>query len=329
MLNSLLVTGANGFVGRALCECAVRQGCRVKGAVRTACMLPLGVEQVAVGAVNEETGWAAALQDVEVVIHLAARAHVMDETAVDPLAEFRRVNTEGTERLARCAAASGVKRLVYVSTIKVNGEQTLEGQKFTEADPPAPQDPYAVSKWEAEQILHRMASETGMEVVIVRPPLVYGPGVKGNFLRLLTAVSRGIPFPLASVNNKRSLIYVGNLAEALIACAVHPAAAGNTYLVSDGEDTSTPALIRLIASCLGKHARLHPFPIIGLQLLGKISGKSAAIERMVGSLCVSSSLIHKELGWKPVYSLQQGMQATGHWYSHSTTEQAFIPGKST
>ncbi len=314
MTNSLLVTGANGFVGQALCECAMRQGFHIKGAVRNACNLPHGIEQVVVGTVNGETDWAAALRDVDVVIHLAARAHVMNEKAADPLAEFRRVNTEGTERLARCAAASGVKRLVYASLIKVNGEQTLEDQKFSEADLPAPQDPYSVSKWEAEQLLQQIANETGLELVIVRPPLVYGPGVKGNFRRLLAIVDRGTPLPLASVHNKRSLIYAGNLAEALIVCATHSKAAGNTYLVSDGEDISTPDLLRQLAKGLAVPSRLLPIPPAFLQFGGMMIGRSQQMGRLLGSLQVDVSKIHRDLNWVPPYSLQQGLQATIDWW---------------
>src|SRR3990167_1324912 len=244
--NTVLVTGANGFVGQALCGEMLRQGWQVSAAVRAPCQLPVAVATVSVGAIDGETNWA------DVVIHLAARVHVMEDMAADPLAEFLKVNAQGTANLARQAAAAGVKRLVYVSSIKVNGEQTSETQPFAESDPPDPQDAYAVSKWQAEQALHGVAHETGLEVVIVRTPLVYGPGVKGNFIRLLAAVDKGIPMPLAGVRNKRSLIYLDNLAGALILCASHPAAAGKTYLVRDGEDVSIPELVRQIAAGLGK-----------------------------------------------------------------------------
>lgn len=210
-----LVTGANGFVGNALVAALQQDGHSVRRALRN--RREAESDAVAVGDINGLTDWADALHDIDVVIHLAARVHVMQETAGDPLAAFREVNVEGTENLARQATAAGVKRLVYVSSIKVNGEATLLGRTFREEDTPHPQDPYGISKWEAEQVLHRVAAETGLEVVIVRPPLVYGPGVKGNFAQMLKVLKRGIPLPLASIRNRRSFIYVGNLVDALLA----------------------------------------------------------------------------------------------------------------
>ena len=309
-----LITGASGFVGRSLCIEAVRRGLCVRGAVRSPHPLPAGVEPAMVGPIDGKTNWTDALNDVDVVIHLAARVHVMHETAGDPLAEFLEVNLHGTANLARQAAQAGVKRLVYVSSIKVNGEST-EAHPFSESDNPNPQDPYAVSKWQAEQALQQIAQETGLEAVIVRPPLIYGPGVKGNFISLLAAVDKGIPLPLASVRNKRSLIYLGNLADALIVCASHPAAAGKTYLVRDGEDVSMPELVRQMAISLEKPARLFPLPVGLLRGLGSLFGKLASVERVVGSLRVNDDLIRKELGWKPRFTLQQGLQATALWYS--------------
>ena len=243
----------------------------------------------------------------------------MEDMAADPLAEFLKVNAQGTANLARQAAAAGGKRLVDVSSIKGNGEQTSETQPFAESDPPDPQDAYAVSKWQAEQALHGIAHETGLEVVIVRTPLVYGPGVKGNFIRLLAAVDKGIPMPLAGVRNKRSLIYLDTLAGALILCASHPAAAGKTYLVRDGEDVSMPELVRQIAAGLGKSARLFPLPVGLLRGLGGLFGKLESIERMTSSLRVNDDLIRRELGWKPAFTLQQGLQATADWYKAQRT----------
>lgn len=310
----MLVTGANGFVGRALCAEAMRRGLHVRGAVRSACELPAGAEPVIVGAIGGETDWTDALGGVDIVIHLAARVHVMKDTIADPLAEFLKVNLYGTENLARQAARAGVKRLVYVSSIKVNGEQTHEGQKFSGADMPAPQDPYAASKLEAEQALHRVASETGMEVVIVRPPLVYGPGVKGNFVQMLDVVAQRVPLPFAFVHNRRSLVYVGNLVDALITCAIHPATTGQTYLVCDGEDVSTSDLLRQLAAAMGVHSRLFPCPPALLRLAGKLTGKSQQLERLLGSLQVDGDKIRRDLNWVPPFSLQQGLQATAEWY---------------
>ena len=310
-----LVTGASGFVGGFLCRRLVALGVPVRGVFRSTPSAPLAeIEQCLIGTINGQTDWASALQGIDVVIHLAARVHVMRESADDVLNEFRRVNVVATERLARSAAASGVKRLVYVSSIKVNGEATHDEKKFTAADTPTPQDPYGISKWEAEQALHRVAQETGLEIVNVRPPLVYGPGVKGNFLRLLQLISRGFPLPLASVSNLRSMIYLGNFVDALALCADHPAAQGKTYLLCDGEDISTPHLIRNIARLMEKPCRLWPSSPTLLKLAGYITGKSDEVERLVGSLQIDSSPIRRELGWTPPYTLDQGLADTVSWY---------------
>ena len=315
---NILVTGANGFVGKALCESLLQRGHRVRAVVRkapSASATPAAaIETATVADIDAETDWSAALSGMDVVIHLAARVHVMRESADDPLAEFRRVNVAGTEHLARCAAASGVKRLVYVSSIKVNGEATAGGQKYAESDTPAPQDPYGISKHEAEQALHRVAQETGIEIVIVRPPLIYGPEVKGNFIQMLKVLSAGIPLPLASVDNRRSLLYLGNLVDALSACATHPSAAGQTYLVSDGEDVSTPELLRLLANAAGQPARLFPCSPRMLKALARLAGKGPQADRLLGSLRVESGKIRAELNWTPPYSLRQGLQATADWY---------------
>jgi nucleoside-diphosphate-sugar epimerase len=271
----------------------------------------IGINQSLIGAINEQTVWTAALQDVDVVIHLAARVHVMRDDAVDPLTEFRCVNTAGTEHLARSAAASGVKRLVYVSSIKVNGEETSYGRIYSEQDAPAPQDPYAISKWEAEQALQRVARKTGLQTVIVRPPLVYGTGVKENCAQMMRMISRGIPLPLASVSNQRDLLYVGNLVDALIVCAAHPAAAGQTYVLSDGESISTPELLRQLAYAMGAPARVFSFPPSLLKVAGRMIGKSAQIERLLGSLQIDSSKIRRELNWQPRYTLEQGDARNG------------------
>ncbi len=310
-----LVTGANGFVGQYLCAELLRQSHTVRAAVRSASPVANGIEVSVVGAIDGETNWTDALREVDGVIHLAARVHVMKENAADPLTEFLKVNTQGTANLASQAAVAEVKRFVYVSSIKVNGEQTTEAQPFTESDKPNPQDAYGISKWQAELALQRVAQETGLEVVIVRPPLVYGPGAKGNFIRLFAAVGKGVPLPLASVRNKRSLIYVGNLVDALITCASHPAAAGKTYLVRDGEDISTPELVRQMGMCLKKPIRLFPLPVKLLRGLGRLSGKLKSVESLVNSLCVNDDLIRKELGWMPKFTFQQGIQATVLYYA--------------
>ena len=310
----ILVTGAGGFVGRPLCSELRNRGFTVRAAVRASGEFPAEIEVVTVGAIDGNTNWTSALQGVDVVIHLAARVHVMKDEAADPLAEFLKVNLHGTENLAVQAARAGVKRLVYVSSIKVNGEETHEQRSYTEQDTPAPQDPYGVSKWQAEQALQLIAQKTGLEVVIVRPPLVYGPGVKGNFISLLAAIDNGIPLPLAGAKNERSLVYVGNLVSALAACSIHPAAAGQTYLVRDGEDVSTAQLVRKIAVALGRNSRLFYLSPGLLHTVASAVGRSAHIDRLFGSLRVNDAKLRDELGWAPPYMLEQGLRVTADWY---------------
>lgn len=321
-----LVTGANGFIGQHLSTELLRRGQSVRAAIRSACPPIAGAECIAVGAIDGETDWAGALQDVDAVIHMAARVHVMKDSAADPLAEFVKVNTQGTENLARQAAAAKVRRLVYVSSIKVNGEHTLGMQSFTESDLPDPQDPYGVSKWQAEQALQRIAQETGLEVVIVRPPLVYGPGVKGNFLGLLAAIRKGIPLPLAGANNARSLVYVGNLVDALIICASHSSAAGQTYVVSDGGAVSTAVLVDKIAKALCRRNRSFYFPPALLRAFAALLRRSDQIDRLFGSLRVDDDKIRNELGWVPPYSLEQGLRATADWYVAQRTGVGYNRG---
>lgn len=310
IFEKFLITGADGFVGKELCKTLASKGYLVYGATRIPYEPSCFTRNIVVGDINSTTDWKEALNGCDVIIHLAARVHVMHETADDPLMEFRRLNVDVTEHLARCAATAGIKRFVYVSSIKVNGEQTKKGERYTEYATPAPHDPYSISKWEAEQALHRVAKETGLEIVIVRPPLVYGADVKGNFAKMISVVRHGVPLPLASVNNKRSLIYVKNLADALILCATHPVASGNTYLVSDGEDVSTSDLLRKLALSMGRLPRLFLFPIFLLKLAAKVLGKSDQVDRLLGSLQVDSSKIRRELGWVAPFSLSDGLKAT-------------------
>ena len=267
-----------------------------------------GLPSVAVGDIGADTNWSAAIAGVDCVIHCAARAHVMHETAGDALAAYRAVNVDGSRRLAEQAAAAGVRRLVYLSSIKVNGEQTALGAPFSFLDTPAPEDAYGISKWEAEQALWDVSAQTGLEVVVVRPPLVYGPGVKGNLARLLKLVRSGVPLPLGAVQNKRSLIGLDNLVDLLIRCVYHPAAAGQTFLVSDGEDLSTPDLLRHMAAAMGRSARLVPVPVPLLRLAGSALGKRAEIDRLVGSLQINSSHTRQVLGWTPPVSIQEGIR---------------------
>jgi len=313
-VSRFLVTGASGFVGRPLCKELFNRGYQVRAAMHSHGQLSTNGETVIVGAIDGETKWTDALRGVDTVIHLAARVHVMKDTAADPQTEFLKVNLYGTSNLAQQAASAGVKRFVYVSSVKVNGEQTTVNCPFTESDEPDPQDPYGMSKWRAEQELQRIAKETGIEVVIVRPPLVYGPGVKGNFIRLLAAIDRGIPLPLAGANNVRSLVYVGNLVDALIACATHPAAAGQTYLVSDGDDVSTAMLVDMIALSLGRNSRAFHFPPGLLRAVAAMLGRAEQIDRLFGSLRVNDEKLHRDLAWSAPFTLEQGLFATADWY---------------
>ena len=312
---NILVTGATGFIGRPLCARFLTEGGLTRGAVwrdEPAPGLPEGAETVLIDSIGPDTDWKEALAGIDTVVHLAARVHVMDEKAEEPLAAYRRVNVAGTERLARMAAANGVKLLVFLSSVKVNGEETAT--RYMEQDSPVPLDPYGVSKLEAEEVLRRIAAETGLEVVIIRPPLVYGPGVKANFYRLMRTVARGIPLPLGSISNARSLVYLGNLIDAIALCVKHPLAAGQTFLISDGDDVSTPELIRRIAAALGQPARLFPFPPALMRLAGRLTGRTSAVDRLLGSLCVDDTKIRKDLGWKPPFTMTEGLKKTGDWY---------------
>lgn len=312
----LLITGANGFVGQALCKRMAEDNWQVRGSIRSMeqeASFPAGVEVVQIKSIGAYTDWSDALTGVDAVVHLAARVHVMNDTAADPLSAFRQVNVAGSERLARMVADKGVKRFIFLSTVKVNGEGT-EKHQFTERDTPNPHDDYSTSKWDAEQALHNISDATGLEVVILRPPLVYGPGVKANFLRLLDMVNKNIPLPLSMVNNKRSMIYIGNLVDAIIKCIEHPDAANQTFLVSDGQDVSTPDLIRMIARAMGKKAKLFPCPLSLLKMIGKVAGKSSEVERLVNSLQIDTAKIRRELSWTPPFTMEQGLKETSGWY---------------
>jgi nucleoside-diphosphate-sugar epimerase len=317
-MKRILVTGATGFVGRFLCARLCSEGWNVRGTTRVSenqSFLVDGVEPILIEPLGANTSWEQALAGIDVVIHLAARVHIMDDTSTDPMAEFHRVNTEGTERLALEAFRAGVKRLVFISSIKVNGEES--STPYTENSPARPTDPYGISKWDAEEALRRIELETGLEVVVVRPPLVYGPGVKANFLNMIKYIQKGVPIPFASATNRRSLIYVGNLVDALATCSIHPIAAGKTYLVSDGEDVSTPELIRRVAMALRVPARLFPVPAMVIRALGAVTGKKTEVRRLIGSLTVDSSTIKRELGWTPPFSMEEGLRLTAEWYVKS------------
>ena len=311
---TVLVTGATGFVGRHVCDYLQTAGFSIRAAVRKSTVLPEIFQQVEIGDIGPDTAWDAALAGVECVVHLASYSPPPGAAADEIAAKYRRVNVEGSERLARAAAAAGVRRLVYVSTIKVNGEITPSNEAFTSDSPPRPQDSYGQSKWLAEQMVREIGDGSALETVILRSPLVYGPGVRANFLALLRLVERGLPVPLRSVRNRRSMLYVKNLADAIRHCLDAPQAAGQTYLLSDGEDLSTPALIERIALHMQRKARLWPVPVGILRGVASLLSKRDLIDRLTGSLCVDAGEIREQTAWTPPFSLDEGLRATVQWY---------------
>ena len=304
----VLVTGAQGFVGLPLSAALVKLGYQVRGAVRGNFQDKEGQETLSVGDINGDTVWSEALADVSVVIHLAARVHVMNEMTDDPLAEFRKINVEGTLNLARQAFKAGVSRFIYISSIKVNGEFTEPGCPFRADDAPQPMDPYGISKREAEDGLRQLAKDTGLEVVIIRPPLIYGLGVKANFLSMMRWIHKGIPLPLGAINNARSLVALDNLVDLIVTCIQHPAAANQTFLVSDGEDVSTTDLLKRTALAMGIKARLIPVPEILIKVGGKLLGKGDVVQRLCGNLQVDITKAQQLLGWAPPISVEEGLR---------------------
>ena len=306
----ILLTGATGFVGFAISERLVMDGAHGIRAVvrRPEALLSPCIDKVVVPDIALNVDWVNIFECVEVVIHAAARVHVMVDKAENPLDEFRRVNVQGTLNLARQAAAAGVRRFVFISSVKVNGEATQLGRPFTADDAPAPLDAYGISKMEAEQGLREIAVQTGMEVVIIRPPLVYGPGVKANFAAMMRWLRRGIPLPLGAIHNERSLVALDNLVDLIVTCTTHPAAAGQTFLVSDGEDVSTTELLRRMGQAMGRPARLIPVPAGWLKLAAALVGKRDVAQRLCGSLQVDISKARSLLGWVPPVSVQEGLR---------------------
>ncbi len=309
----VLVTGGTGFIGTAVRDALSERGVAQRLALRAKPAETKLGDAVVVGEIHRSTDWRAALSGVSAVVHLAARVHVMHETTADPASEFRRVNTQGTEHLARAAASAGVRRLVFVSSVKVNGEST-DGRPFSPSDAPHPGDPYGVSKWEAEQALARVARDTGLEIVVVRPPLVYGPHVRGNFLRLMKLVRSGIPLPFGSARNLRSLVFVRNLADALVTCVHHAGAAGRTFLVSDGEDLSTAELCVRLSRALGRTPRLVRVPTALIAPVASFARRSAEFDRLFGSLRVDSGALRSALGWRPPFTVDEGLAQTAAWF---------------
>ena len=307
-MKHVAVTGASGFLGSQLCAALDAMG----NIQLTALLRPesktVANKYVEIPSMDGLSDFTFALFDQEVVIHLAARAHIMKDEVADPLTEYRRVNVDGTLNLARQAAAAGVKRFIFLSSIKVNGEQTFLGQPFTANDTPAPEDAYGISKWEAEQGLQQLASESGMEVVVIRPPLVYGPGVKGNFASMIKLVSKGLPLPLGAIHNQRSLMGLDNLVDFIVTCIDHPEAANQVFLAGDGQDLSSTELLRGVARAMGRPSRLIPVPSFLLMLGATLIGKQAMAQRLLGSLQVDISKARHLLGWEPPISVEEGLR---------------------
>ena len=305
----ILATGASGFVGSAL----VRRlsSCRsfhVVAAVRKNSHAPKGTDFIMLRDLDALTLGEVSLSGFDVLVHCAARVHVMNDDVIDPLAEFREVNVAGTLRLARQAATAGIRRFIFLSSVKVNGEETALSHPYRADDVPSPQDPYGISKLEAEQGLMKVAADTGLEVVIIRPPLVYGPGVKGNFASMAKLMEKELPLPLGAVYNKRSLVGIDNLVDLIIRCINHPAAANQVFLAGDGEDLSTTELLRGVGKAMGKPARLVPVPAGLLQLGATLLGKKAMAQRLLGSLQVDISKTCELLDWKPPYTVEEGLR---------------------
>ena len=320
-MKKILVTGASGFIGSFVCKNLLKSGRSVCAAVRTDNLIPLktDIKYFSVGEINNKTNWKEILIDTDCIIHCAGRAHVVNKINTNEIKKLNLVNVDGVKQLAEQAVRAGVKKLIFLSSIKVNGENTFENYNpvhfdpknqyvFTPNDTPNPKDAYAVSKLKAENILWEISSRTNLEVVVIRLPLVYGWGVKGNLFRLIKLIKSGIPLPFSMINNKRSMIGIDNLVDLLIHCIDHPNASGKIFLASDGKDLSTPKLIKLIASSMGTKANLFPLPISILKFLASIFGKKEEINRLVGSLRVDNSYTKQILNWTPPISIEDGIK---------------------
>jgi UDP-glucose 4-epimerase len=306
----VLVTGASGFVGSALCEHLIERGLTTTGIVRHFPANPVpGVDYQIVSDLSKSKLWKEILAGVDVVVHCAARAHVMRDSEIDPLAVYREVNVEGTRYLAEQAVSYGIKRFIYISSIKVNGEGTSE-QPFKADDIPAPEDAYGISKWEAEQVLQKIVCNSKLEIVIIRPPLVYGPEVRANFFKLMRLVKSGLPLPLGAINNSRSFVALDNLVDLILICLDHPAAIDQTFLVSDGDDLSTPELLRRTAKAFGKSSRLIPIPVLLLRIAALLLGKKDFYQRLCGSLQIDIGKAKQLLGWTPKVSVDAALLKT-------------------
>ena len=320
MRERVLVTGANGFVGKSLiCHLTDNDKYRVRAVVRDRHLSEFdgSVDVIGINEISSNTDWSAALIDCDIVIHLAARVHVMNESATNPLEAYRQVNVSGTLQLAKKAAASGIRRFIFISSIKVNGETSNQYHPFTPDACLKPKDPYALSKYEAEQELLNLSKKTGMEVVIIRPPLVYGPAVKGNFQQMLRLLKKGYPLPFGAVHNKRSFVSILNLVDLIFTCVDHPNAAGQIFLVSDGVDLSTTELLTKMNSALQSTTRLIRVPHWILVVLGVVLGKRKEAQRLCQTLQVDMSKTMQLLNWKPVIGTTAALQETARYYLQS------------
>jgi nucleoside-diphosphate-sugar epimerase len=307
-VTKVLVSGANGFVGRILCRELIASGYEVVGAVTQKAEITALPVSISVGKVGGQTDWRAALTDVFAVVHLAARVHVMRETQPEQAEAYLEVNLRGTMQLAKQAASMGVRRFVYLSSVKVNGERTY-GQPFSADDPTVPEDAYARSKWEAEKALWEIADKDGLQVAVIRAPLIYGAGVKGNLRKLIRLIQRRVPLPFGAIGNRRSFLNIQNLTHFIGVLLKHPDAMGETYMLSDGVDLSTPELIRKLAAALGCRPYLFPLPVSLLRLIGMATGHEASIDRLCGDLQVDITKNHDLLGWSPPYGIDEGLIA--------------------
>ena len=309
----VLITGANGFIGKSLTMELMASGFEVAAGVRQfSSELPSDAIQYELGEISSTTSWSQSLQDVDVVIHLAARAHILKDNVSEPLIEFRKVNVDGTLNLAKQAAEKSVKQLIFISSIGVNGNNNT--RPFTELDMLNPKEAYAVSKWEAELELLALSNETTMKMVIIRPPLVYGPHAPGNFGSLVRSMAKGIPLPFGAINNRRSFVALDNLVSFIIHCINHPKAANEVFLISDNEDVSTSTLLRKVAKAFGLKSRLIPVPVRLMTFLAKLIGKGDVANRLFGSLQVDSSKARDLLGWKPVITMDEQLKKTADAY---------------
>ncbi|WP_135081447.1 SDR family oxidoreductase [Terasakiella sp. SH-1] len=308
-MTRVLVTGATGFVGSRLCQFLNEQSISVRGSTRRPPHTHnQKIEYINIGDINNDTNWQDALKNIDIVVHCAARVHIMNDIADNPLEEFRKTNVEGTRQLADQAAQHGVKRFIFLSSIKVNGESSSPNFPFKNSDRPHTEDPYGQSKWEAEQALNAIAAKSNMEVCIIRPSLIYGPGVKANFKRLQNLATKGWPVPFGSLNNLRSYVFIDNLCDCIKICLTHPQAANQTFLISDGHDLSVRQLYEKLCFAQGHKAKLINIPAKWMELIAKVLGKQDQVGRLTQYLQVDSTPLQSKLGWQPPVSVDQAIE---------------------